>query len=79
MAQASMVQVGVHLSDWVGLMSLADGKWGREFAAAARDALKDPDRDELKLTVQPTSDGLQLSLTLDEAYLHLICTAICPE
>jgi hypothetical protein len=79
MPQASMVQVGVHLSDWIGLMSLANGKKDREFTAAARAALEDPERDELKLTVQPTSDGLQLSLSLDEAYLNLISRVICKE
>ena len=74
-----MVQVGIHLSDWMGLLSLTRGKKDREFTEAARAALKDPERDELRLTVQPTSDGLQFSLMLDEAYVNLISAAICKE
>ncbi len=76
---ASMVRVGVHLSDWMGLLSLTKGRKDREFTEAARAALKEPERDELRLTVQPVSDGLQISLLLDEAYLNLISAAMCKE
>lgn len=75
----SMIQAGIHLSDWMGLMSLTSGKRDREITAAARAALKDPERDELRLTVTPASDGLQFSLSLDEAYLNLISAAILKE
>jgi len=73
---ATFGQAHLHLSDWLGLLSLAEDHKTREFAAAARIAVKDPDRDALRLTIQPVSDGLQISLTLDEAYLNLIGAAI---
>ena len=75
-APARFGQAHFHLSDWLGLLSLAEDHKAREFAAAARIAVKDPDRDALRLAIQPVSDGLQISLTLDEAYLNLIGAAI---
>ncbi len=78
-APNSMVQVAIHLSDWMGLLSLTSGKRDREFTAAAREALKDPERDELRFDVMPTSDGLLFSLSLDEAYINLISAELCKE
>lgn len=75
----SMMQASIHLSDWMGLLSQTNGKRDRERTAAARAALKDPERDEIRLNVMPVSDGLQVSLSLDEAYLNLISTAVLAE
>lgn len=75
----SIVQASIHLSDWMGLLGQTNGKRDRERTAAARAALKDPKRDEIRLNVMPASDGLQVSLSLDEAYLNLISTAVLAE
>lgn len=75
----SIVQASIHLSDWMGLLSQTNGKRDRELTAAARAALRDPKRDEIRLNAMPASDGLQVSLSLDEAYLNLISDAILAE
>lgn len=69
-------QAHLHLSDWLGLLSLAEDQKTRDFTEAARIAVKDPDRDALNLVIRPESDGLRITLTLDEAYLNLIGAAV---
>jgi len=78
-AGPAFAQAEMHLSGWLGLLSLAEDKKTRDFTAAARVAVKDPGRDALRLTIQPQSDGLQFSLTLDEAFLSLIGAAVCQD
>lgn len=76
---STMMQASIHLSDWMGLLSQTNGKRDRERTAAALAALKDPERDEVRLSVMSLSDGLQVSLSLDEAYLNLMSAAVLAE
>lgn len=62
----------IHLSDWLGLLSMDRDPKAQEFTAAARAAVKDPDRDAVRLSIYPATDGLQMTLTFDEAYLNLL-------
>ncbi len=73
---AAFGQAHLHLSDWLGLLSLAQDQKTRDFTAAARIAVKDPDRDALRFVIRPESDGLRVTLTIDEAYLNLIGAAV---
>lgn len=73
---AAFGQAHLHLSDWLGLLGQAEDQKTREFTEAARIAVKDPDRDALRFVVRPESDGLRLTLTIDEAYLSLIGAAV---
>lgn len=73
---AAFGQAHLHLSDWLGLLSLAQDQKTRDFTAAARTAVKDPDRDALRFVIRPESDGLRVTLTIDEAYLNLIGAAV---
>ncbi len=73
---AAFGQAHLHLSDWLGLLGQAQDQKTREFTEAARIAVKDPDRDALRFVVRPESDGLRLTLTIDEAYLSLIGAAV---
>ena len=73
---AAFAQAHLHLSDWLGLLGQAEDQKTRDFTAAARIAVKDPDRDALRFVVRPESDGLRMTLTIDEAYLSLIGAAI---
>ncbi len=75
-ATAAFGQAHLHLSDWLGLLSLAPDQKTRDFTAAARVAVKDPDRDALRFVIRPESDGLRVTLTIDEAYLNLIGAAV---
>ncbi len=72
LTRAEFGQAHLHLSDWLGLLSLAEDHKTREFTEAARIAVKDPDRDAIHFVIRPESDGLRITLTLDEAYLNLI-------
>ena len=71
-ATAAFGQAHLHLSDWLGLLSLAQDQKTRDFTEAARNAVQDPDRDALRLVIRPETDGLRVTLTIDEAYLSLI-------
>ena len=73
---AAFGQAHLHLSDWLGLLGQAEDQKTRDFTEAARIAVKDPDRDALRFVVRPESDGLRLTLTIDEAYLSLIGAAV---
>lgn len=73
---AAFGQAHLHLSDWLGLLSLAPDQKTRDFTAAARIAVKDPDRDALRFVIRPETDGLRVTLTIDEAYLNLIGAAV---
>ena len=73
---AAFGQAHLHLSDWLGLLGQAEDQKTREFTAAARKAVKDPDHDALRFVLRPESDGLRLTLTIDEAYLILIGAAV---
>ena len=73
---AAFGQAHLHLSDWLGLLGLAPDQKTRDFTEAARIAVKDPDRDALRFVVRPESDGLRMTLTIDEAYLNLIGAAV---
>ncbi len=73
---AAFGQAHLHLSDWLGLLGQADDQKTRDFTEAARIAVKDPDRDALRFVVRPESNGLRLTLTIDEAYLSLIGAAV---
>ncbi len=75
-ATAAFGQAHLHLSDWLGLLSLAQDQKTRDFTEAARVAVKDPDRDALRFVIRPESDGLRVTLTIDEAYLNLIGAAV---
>ena len=75
-ATAAFGQAHLHLSDWLGLLGQAEDQKTRDFTAAARIAVKDPDRDALRFVLRPESDGLRMTLTIDEAYLSLIGAAI---
>ena len=76
MTRAEFGQAHLHLSDWLGVLSLDEDPKTREFTAAARKAVKDPDRDAIHFVIHPESDGLRMTLTLDEAYLNLIGAAV---
>ena len=75
-AKAAFGKAHLHLSDWLGLLSLSQDQKTHDFSEAARVATKDPDRDAIRFVVQPVADGLSLSLTFDEAYLNLIGASI---
>lgn len=75
-APAAFGQAHLHLSDWLGLLGQAKDQKTRDFTEAARIAVKDPDRDALRFVVRPESDGLRLTLTIDEAYLSLIGASV---
>ena len=67
------------MSDWLGLLGQAQDQKTKDFTEAARIAIKDPDHDSITFTVRPESDGLKVSLKLDEAYLSLIGASVGKE
>lgn len=78
-SDGNLVEVQLHLSDWLGLLGQAQDQKTRDFTEAARIAIKDPDHDSISFTVRPESDGLKVSLKLDEVYLSLIGASIGKE
>jgi hypothetical protein len=78
-ASGNLIEAQLHLSDWLGLLGQAQDQKTRDFTEAARAAIKDPDHDAVTFTVRPESDGLKVSLTLDEVYLSLFGAAVGKE
>lgn len=75
-SDGNLAEVKLHLSDWLSLLGQAKDQKTRDFTAAARSAIKDPDHDAVSLSIRPESDGLKVSLKLDEVYLSLIGASI---
>lgn len=78
-SDGNLAEAKLHLSDWLGLLGQAQDQKTKDFTEAARAAVKDPDHDSISLTVRPESDGLKVSLTLEEVYLSLIGASVGKE